>query len=104
MNINGAAARVSHPITRKQSIKEITSTAFEFECDGEIADVEVWEGSGPQMYVKHYYGVARYNKRVYVAAWESPAFVPDQPLTVMIYSNAPVKLIAVHKIRYRWPF
>jgi hypothetical protein len=82
----------------------IPSPAFEFECNGDIFDGNVWQGSGPQVYIKHYFGIPPSNRHVYVAAWESPTFVPEQPLTVMIYSKQPLSLLAVRKITYQWPF
>jgi hypothetical protein len=87
-----------------QTDRDIELPAFEFECDGEIGDGNVWQGEGPQEYTMHYFGVAPYNKHMYVAAWKTPTFIPGEPLTIMIYSKAPVKLISVRKIKYEWPF
>jgi hypothetical protein len=41
-----------------QTNLDIKPVAFEFECDGDIGEGNVWEGSGPQTYMMHYFGVS----------------------------------------------
>jgi hypothetical protein len=84
-----------------QTDTPIEPVAFEIEFNGEI-------GEGKAGFVSS--GIYQFKKRPTIKngnilnfGWESPAFTPDKPIKIIVFSKNYVKAIKYHKLQYTWP-
>ena len=63
---------------------------FRFECTEDVERGDLYF-SGPNQYTNIDEGVAN-NREVYWHKWDTPAFTPDKPLTLVLWSHGPIKV------------
>jgi len=71
-------------------------------CDGEVG-----EGSasltGGGVYTKTKHGIVENHESWFLFAWETPAFRPELPIIVALYSRTAIRALTIEEVPYTWP-
>ncbi len=85
-----------------QTDTDIEPMAFAVEFSGEIGKGDAGFTSGGS-YMQTKYGIAQGHPNVFIFEWKSPAFTPDTPIKVSVFSKSYIKAIKFYEIKYVWP-
>jgi hypothetical protein len=85
-----------------QTDADIEPVAIAVICDGVIG-----KGSGGfsqgGAYTMTKQGLAEGHENVFIAEWKSPAWTPQEPIVVRLFSERPIKATSATRINYVWP-
>jgi hypothetical protein len=82
----------------------IQPVSMVFECSEVVERGAVaFSGDEFEMFVKTRSGVLVDNKKIYLASFESPAFVPEKPMVVTLWSKGPIKVGRFGLVPFRFP-
>jgi hypothetical protein len=85
-----------------QTDADIEPVAIAVICDGVIG-----KGSGGfsqgGVYTMSKQGLAVGHENVFIAEWKSPAWTPQEPIVVRLFSEGPIRATSVTRINYAWP-
>jgi len=84
-----------------QTAVSIEPVAIVIKCDGEIGDGRGGVGAG--VYIKTKQGVVVDHPDWYLVEFESPAFTPQSPLVVTLFSKQRINALTVEQVQYIWP-
>ena len=79
----------------------IQPVSFVFECSEDIEKGNVFfSGDSAVMFVKTRSGVILEHKNAFLASFESPAFTPEKPMILTLYSQKPIKVVRFGQIPF----
>jgi len=84
-----------------QTDKSIEPVAFIIEFSEEIGKGSA-EFVSSSLYVKSNRGIIENNNMLHFK-WESPAFTPDRPIKITVFSKNYVKMVGYQMVPYTWP-
>jgi hypothetical protein len=85
-----------------QTNLRIEPVAFYVECDSEVGEGHAGFATGGA-YSKVKSGSMAGGSKQWGFEWETPAFTPDKPIVITLYSKQPLKVTAFHQFPYSWP-
>jgi hypothetical protein len=85
-----------------QTDASIEPVAFGIECDGDIGDADaIFVNGGMMVQTKN--GFLNKSTKLWGFEWSSPAFTPDKPIAITVFSKTYVRVVKLQQLRYSWP-
>lgn len=85
-----------------QTDQEIAPVAFELICDGNVGRGEA-NFNGGAVFTQSKSGGMDNAPNTFGFEWATPAFTPNNPIIVTLWSKSPLKVLSIQKIDYQWP-
>ncbi len=88
-----------------QTDRTIDPVAFVTQYDGEVAMGRAVLRSDGQylLYTRTKQGIPADHPTWFVFEWDGPAFSPQSPLVITVFSTKPIRLIQIDEVKYEWP-
>jgi hypothetical protein len=85
-----------------QTDAQIEPVAIAVICDGPIGRGNAGFANGG-MYMMTNSGIAEGHPNIFLAEWKEPAWTPEQPIVVALFSQTAINAVSVSRINYKWP-
>jgi hypothetical protein len=85
-----------------QTDKDIQPVAFFLKCDGQVGKGE-FSFNGGGVFTQTKTGSIDDDPTTFGFEWKTPAFTPDTPIIVTLWSQSPLKVVSFEQMQYQWP-
>lgn len=85
-----------------QTDTNIEPVAFAIECNGDIGSANAGFTQGG-VYSQVKSGTLNNKANMFGFEWESPAFTPDKPIEITIFSKTYIRVTKLERLQYSWP-
>ena len=87
-----------------QTTVAVQPVSIVFKCDGDVGKGSVWfAGDAGEIFTKTRSGILLQHHDMFLASFESPAFVPEKAMLLNLFSASPITVTEFETIPFTFP-